>query len=294
MSYLQNQINSFNNNVVAAARRMPTDRRFAKDKQQSQTSAISSAQSTTIAASARSIARARQNDPPSSSQPNNPNNPKSGMTQVMLAVEYLKKRAAPLAFVDVASYLSLEQHGYDEQHARIVERILQTHPRIEFDPAGADGRGTFRFKPPHNIRTPNELLQALQSRPTGHGMAVAELKEGWPDVVTDVNRLEKEGKLLVIRNKKEDFPKMVWPNDPSLITHFDPEFIQIWEKTKVPDPDTVIEELEKAGITPTNKNKVVKAKPKLEKKKTKRTRRGGKVTNTHMAGVLRDYSHLQP
>ncbi|KZZ93009.1 transcription initiation factor IIE subunit beta [Ascosphaera apis ARSEF 7405] len=290
MSYLQNQINSFNSNVVAAAKRMPTDRRFAKDKQQAQSSAAASASSATATAASKG----RQNDPSAYSQPLSSSAGTNRMVQVTFAIEYLKTKGVPLTFADISSYLSLEQQGYDEQHLRIVERILQTHPKIKYDPSGADGRGTLSFKPPHNIRTADELLRKLQAQPTGQGMSVAELREGWPGVVAEINRLEKEGKLLVTRNKKEDFPKMVWPNDPSLIIHFDPEFKQIWEKTKIPDPDTVIEELEKAGITPTNKNKVVKAKPQFERKKTKRTRRGGKVTNTHMAGILRDYSHLQP
>ncbi|KAI5284671.1 hypothetical protein KEM52_002800, partial [Ascosphaera acerosa] len=171
---------------------------------------------------------------------------------------------------------------------------LQTHPKITYDPHGAGGEGTLAFKPPHNIRSADDLLAALHKQPTGNGLSVAALREGWPDAVTEINRLEKEGRLLVTRNKKEDFPKMVWPNDPTLIAYFDPEFKAIWEKVKIPDAETVVEELEKAGITPTNKSKVVKAKPTMERKKTKRTRRGGKVTNTHMAGVLRDYSHLQP
>lgn len=109
-----------------------------------------------------------------------------------------------------------------------------------------------------------------------------------------INQLEKEGKLLVTRNKKDEHAKMIWANDPSLMQHFDEEFRQIWEKIKVPDQQTVKEELEKAGITPTNKNKIVKVRPKVEHKKARKPRRSGKTTNVHMMGVLRDYSHLKP
>lgn len=124
-------------------------------------------------------------------------------------------------------------------------------------------------------------------------MSVRELREGWPDVELTINQLEKESKLLVTRNKKDDHAKMVWANDPSLMQHFDDEFRQIWDSVKVPDLQHVTEELERAGITPTSKNKVIKQRPKFEQKKVKKPRRSGKTTNTHMMGVLRDYSHLK-
>lgn len=89
-------------------------------------------------------------------------------------------------------------------------------------------------------------------------------------------------------------PRMVWADDPSLISKFDPEFRRIWEQTKLPDEAVLMTELMKAGIAPTNKKGVVaKPKPKAEPKK-KRARKTGKTTNTHMTGILRDYSHLKP
>jgi len=137
------------------------------------------------------------------------------------------------------------------------------------------------------------LLQKLQSQTTMTGILVKDLKEGWPGVEQTIDKLEKEGKLLVTRNKKDNHPKMIWANDPSLMHHFDDEFRQIWEKSKIPDQQQVVEELEKAGMIPTNKHKVVKPRPKIEQKKTKKPRRTGKTTNTHMMGILRDYSHLK-
>lgn len=215
------------------------------------------------------------------------------MTQVVFAIEYLKNKAAPLKYSDIQSYLSLQQQGHDSGYVYALKRILQGHEKVEYDPSGANGEGTYRFRPPHNIRSAEQLLQKLQSQTTAQGMSVRELREGWPNVVETINKLEKEGKLLVTRNKKDDVPKMVWANDPSLIQHFDDEFRQIWEKIKIPDAQTVREELEKAGITPTSKNKIVNQKPKIEQKKVKKARRSGKTTNTHMAGILRDYSHLK-
>lgn len=215
------------------------------------------------------------------------------MTQVIFAIEHMKTKTTPLKFEDILNYLSVRQQGHDPGYIQALRRILQSHEKIDYDPRGAGGEGTFSFRPPHNIRTAEQLLQKLQSQSTAQGMNVRELREGWPGVVETINSLEKEGKLLVTRNKKDNHPRMVWTNDPSLIQHFDSEFRQIWEKIKIPDQPTVIEELEKAGITPTSKNKIVKARPKMENRKVKKARRSGKTTNTHMAGILRDYSHLK-
>lgn len=167
------------------------------------------------------------------------------------------------------------------------------HEKVEFDASGANGDGTFRFRPPHNIRNPEQLLKHLQNQKTACGMSVRDLKEGWPNAEEGINQMEKEGKLLVTRNKKDDHPKMVWANDPSLIERFDDEFKHIWEKIKIPDPNIVKEELEKFGITPTNKNKVVGPRVVAPSRKAKKPRRSGKTTNTHMTGILRDYSHLK-
>ena len=292
MSYFQNQINSFNNSVVSAGSRMPTDRRAAVNNASAGPSSAPAPASSSTPASTALNGRRHDADIVYS-QPANTGTGKDIMTQVVFAIEHMKSKDYPLKFADITSYLSLQHRGHDAGYIQALRRILQSHDKVDYDPSGAGGEGTFRFRPPHNIRTADQLLQKLQAQPTAQGMSVRELKEGWPNIVETINKLEKEGKLLVTRNKKDDHPRMVWANDPSLIQHFDPEFRQIWEKIRIPDAQAVREELEKAGITPTNKNNVVKPRPKVEQKKTKKVRRSGKTTNTHMAGILRDYSHLK-
>ncbi|KKZ60900.1 transcription initiation factor TFIIE subunit beta [[Emmonsia] crescens] len=292
MSYFQNQISSFNSSVVSAASRLPQDRRTAGGNVAA-AAAAASAQAARSSSATPAVNGRRHDADTVYSQPANTGTGKDIMTQVVFAIDHMKSKDYALKFSDILSYLSLQQQGHDPGYIQALKRILQSHDKVEYDPSGANGEGTFRFKPPHNIRSAEQLLRKLQSQSTAQGMSVRELREGWPNIVQTIDKLEKEGKLLVTRNKKDDHPKMVWANDPSLIQQFDPEFRQIWEKIKIPDQQTVTEELEKAGITPTSKNKVVKTRPKIEHKKVKKARRSGKTTNTHMAGVLRDYSHLK-
>ncbi|EAW06939.1 transcription factor TFIIE subunit TFA2 [Aspergillus clavatus NRRL 1] len=291
---LQQQLKNFNASVVDYAHRMPQQRRFVGNNNNGGSTSTSQVPSSTPTPTPGSDAqRKRQNADIVYSQPANTGTGKDIMTQVLFAIEHMKAKGVPLRFSDIVSYLSLQHRANDQGYIQALRRILQVHEKVQYDASGANGEGTFAFRPPHNIRTAEQLLQKLQAQSTAAGMSVRELREGWPNVEDTINRLEKEGKLLVTRNKKDDHAKMVWANDPSLVQHFDEEFRQIWEKIKIPDQQTVKEELEKAGITPTNKNKVVKARPKIEHKKVKKTRRSGKTTNTHMMGVLRDYSHLK-
>lgn len=289
MSYLQQQINSFNSSVVSSAGRLPQQKRIIGS---SQPVSSTSSQPTSTPGTP---GPARRNEPANIvySQPADTGTGKDIMTNVLYAIQKMKEKNAPLTFEDIVGYLSLQERRHDQGYIHALRSILQVHDKVNYDPSGADGKGTFSFRPPHNIRTEEQLLQKLQSQTTMTGILVKDLKEGWPGVEQTIDKLEKEGKLLVTRNKKDNHPKMVWANDPSLMHKFDDEFRQIWEKTKVPDQQQVIEDLEKAGMIPTNKNKVVKPRPKVEQKKTKKPRRTGKTTNTHMMGILRDYSHLK-
>lgn len=294
MSHLSQQLKNFNAGVVDYAKSMPQQRRFVHNANNASASSSQVPSSVSTPTPGGGDPRRKRHDADIVySQPANTGTGKDIMTQVIFAIEHMKSKGVPLKFGDIVSYLSLQHRANDQGYVQALRSILQMHDKVQYDPRGANGEGTFAFRPPHNIRSAEQLLQKLQAQSTGAGMSVRELREGWPNVEETINKLEKEGKLLVTRNKKDDHAKMVWANDPSLIQEFDEEFKHIWEKIRVPDAQTVKEELEKAGITPTNKNKVVKARPKVENRKVKKPRRSGKTTNTHMMGILRDYSHLK-
>ena len=212
------------------------------------------------------------------------------MTQITYAVEYLKTKGNPQTLSDLLSYLSLQHR--EDNYKKAIAAILMKHDKVDYE-RKEGGEGTFSFRPVHNIRSADRLLGYLQAQPTAQGLSARELRDGWPDAEAAIDDLEDQGKLLVTRNRKDNHAKMVWPNDPSLGIDIDEEFQNIWHKIKLPAPEALADELKREGLTPANKKGPKNVPTKNAEKKTKKPRKGGRTTNTHMQGVLRDYSHLR-
>jgi transcription initiation factor TFIIE subunit beta len=219
------------------------------------------------------------------------------MTQVTYAVDYLKSKETPQSLASIIGYLSLQNQTPDSK--RTIANILKNHDRVEFTPSSTSSKtsnawevGTYRFRPIHNIRSATELLAYLQAQPSAQGLSVKELKDGWSGAEEAIDSLESSSQLLVTRNKKDNHARMVWANDPSLSQSIDAEFQTRWHKIKIPGPGELPGELSKAGLKPTSVDPatVVKKVVPGKKERQKRARRGGRQTNTHMAGILRDYS----
>ncbi|KAI9838351.1 MAG: hypothetical protein M1819_005619 [Sarea resinae] len=292
MSYLQSQLDAFKSDLTSSSSKIANKRTLAAASGPSRTTP-SPAPSTASTPSKNDLKRKRPEAPVIPfSQPADTGTGRHIMTQVTYAVEYLKSKDKPQTLKDIFRYLSL--HKSDELNRNNLGKILQQHDRVEFDPAGGGGEGAFRFRPIHNIRSEDQLLRFLQSQPTAQGLFVRELKDGWPGAIATIDDLERRGKLLVIRNKKDGGAKMVWANDPSLSQHVDTEFQNLWHKIPLPKTAAdLMQELEKANLTPTSKKEAVMIQPKEKTKKKRPAKKGGRTTNTHMMGVLRDYSHLQ-
>ncbi len=222
------------------------------------------------------------------SQPADTGTGKHVMVQVTYAIEFLKNAGTPQKFKDVASYLSLHSHDESKQ---TVATILKNHDKVIHNPT----KGTYSYRPLHDIRSEQQLLAYLQRQPTAQGLPVKDLRDGWAGAEEAINKLEAKGKVLATRsNKKDNHARMVWPDDPSLKFIIDPEFQDMWHKLKIPAPEAVADALESEGLTPANKTRHVQKTPKpQEQKKKKAPRKGGKTTNKHMEGMLRDYSHMR-
>ena len=165
--------------------------------------------------------------------------------------------------------------------------IKNKQPKISYDTQS----NTFRFRPFHDIASADDLIKFLQTQPTANGLQVKDLKEGWPGVEDAIDQLEREHKVLVQKNKKDGRPRLVWADNPKLYAPLDPEFKAMWLRITLPSPEDTIKELAKIGYKPAGTVKDTRklAAPTGVKKKKKIG--GTKVTNTHMTGIFKDFSH---
>jgi transcription initiation factor TFIIE subunit beta len=200
-------------------------------------------------------------------------------TQLTYAVDYLKNHSEPISADKIASYLSTTI-------SPAFLHLLQNNPKITYH-ADTD---LYEFRPLHNIRNASSLLATLANQPTGAGLPVKELKDGYPMVEEDLKMLEAQGHVLVIRGKKDGLARMVWYNDPRLNVTISDEFKEMYHNLKVPDACDLPKELEKAGRKPASVDPRSIKRIVVDKEKKKKSRRRGRITNTHLAGILRDYS----
>ncbi|CAD6568286.1 MAG: hypothetical protein ASARMPREDX12_001346 [Alectoria sarmentosa] len=288
MSYLDKQFSAFKSNLTSSSHKLSNKR-----------TAAAAASSTPLPAPSQTsitikpdLKRKRVEQANTVfSQPKDTGTGSHIITQVTYALEKLKEKDVLWTWQRLCEYLSL--HGREKGYGQALKKILMRHDKVNYKKVDGKEKDEFSFRPIHNIRSPDELLGYLQSQPTAQALSVKDLKDGWQGALDAIDNLEKQGKLAVTRHKKDDSARFVWPNDPSLFFSIDQEFKSMWQKIKLPEPGALADELEREGLTPANKSRSVKAKPVKQESKTKRARKGGKTTNTHMAGVLRDYSHLK-
>lgn len=212
---------------------------------------------------------------------NNRNGGSHLSTQLHLAVEYIKQNDKPVAVADLQNYLTFDI-------TQTLLPLLKEIDRIKYD----KGTNTLEYVSLHNIRSSEDLLNFLRSQPTFKGIPVKELKDGWSNYLQSINELEQEHKILVLRTKKENSPRLVWANFGGDLNLVDEEYQRLWFQIKLPEKDDLYQALVDQGLKPTGADpNVVNRRPKKEEKKQKKARRG-KITNTHMKGILKDYSQM--
>lgn len=202
-------------------------------------------------------------------------------TQLHLAVEHIKLYDKPVPVSDLQNYLSFDI-------SQTLLPLLKEIDRIKYDSKS----DTLEYMSLHNIKSSEDLLNFLRSQPTFKGVPVKELKDGWSNYLQAINELEKENKILVIRTKKENTPRLVWANFGGELDTVDDEFKTMWKNVKIPPSEDLYQALVDQSLKPTGADpNLIKKKPRKEEKKQKKARRG-KITNTHMKGILKDYSQL--
>ncbi|CCH44376.1 Transcription initiation factor IIE subunit beta [Wickerhamomyces ciferrii] len=202
-------------------------------------------------------------------------------TKLLLAVEYIKERVNPVPIDTLLSYLSLNN---DEQKSKLLT-LVKNLDKIYFNPDD----NTLEYVSIHNIKDKNDLLIFLRQQPTFKGISVKELKDGWNECIQSINELEEEGSILVLRTKKDNHPRLVWANVGGELGIVDEEFVKLWLNVKLPDRSELPGLLNKRGLKPASVDPATVKNTNNEPQK-KRKQRKGKITNTHMTGILKDYS----
>lgn len=203
-------------------------------------------------------------------------------TKLLLAVDYIKLKGRPVTIDALLSYLNLNQ---DSQRYKLIN-LLTNLDKISYD---SENR-TLEYVSIHNIKTKDELLQFLIDQSTFKGISVKELKDGWNGCIDAINELEEEGKVLVLRTKKDNSPRLVWYNVGGELGIIDGEFVKSWQMTKLPERSELPGKLSKLGLKPASVDPNTIKREGGQDESKKRKQRKGKITNTHMAGILKDYS----
>lgn len=215
------------------------------------------------------------------------------------AVEHLKKKGEPKAVNDILGFLSLTNHP--EEHKKELIESLRGHPRVDWKPdSGLSEQtwrtGTYEHRPIiPGVKDATSLLAHLQRKTDASGVSVRDLKDGWPDCEDTLATLESAHKTLVVRTKKDNFPRFVWPDDPSLYYKVEVEFQSMWHRVPIPSLDDMHRKLTGAGLKPTSddphKANMGQANKKQQKKRA--GKRIGKATNVHMQHLMQDYSGMR-
>lgn len=222
-------------------------------------------------------------------------------TQMVYAVTHLKEKDRELSIRDIVDHLT-RRPASDAEWTELVERLRQ-HPRVIWkpDPNLTEQNtmsGTYVHKPLiPGVRSKESLLEYLQKKKDAMLVHVKDLEDGWPreKLYPAITELERAHKILVLRTKKDNHPRYVWQDDPTLWNDVDPEFQVMWHKANVPPAAEINRLLIQAGQKPASEDprlKIANAKIEKPKKKTGKKKAPRNLTNTHLKGHLSMFKDL--
>jgi transcription initiation factor TFIIE subunit beta len=220
------------------------------------------------------------------------------VTQLSYIVQWLRNKDDPQHIDALLGYLAKPPITEEDKEAFVD--ALRSNASIEWiaDPKLIEQTwrdGTYRHKAAiPNVRNKEQLLKHMQDKTEFVPVSVKDLKDGWDKCEAAITELEAEHRLLVSRQKKDGAARMIWSDDPSLFREIDAEFKKSWLKVDLGERDQLIEKMEANGL------KIASAKPDKsalqdgdKKKKKRQTRNKGKLTNSHMEGKFKDFSHMR-
>lgn len=201
-------------------------------------------------------------------------------SKLLWATEYIQKKGKPVLVSELMDYLSMKKDD------KVLE-LLKKLDKIQYDPK----KGTFKYMSTYDVHSAQELINLLRSQVTFKGISCKELKDGWPQCDETVNELEDESKILVLRTKKDKTPRYVWYNNGGELNRIDEDFVKMWENVQLPQFAELPRKLQDLGLKPASIDPATIKRQTTRVEAKKKRQRKGKITNTHMAGILKDYSH---
>mgnify|MGYP001173995233 CR=1 FL=1 len=201
-------------------------------------------------------------------------------SKLLWATEYIQKKGKPVLVNELMDYLSMKKDD------KVLE-LLKKLDKIQHDPK----KGTFKYMSTYDVHSAQELIHLLRSQVTFKGISCKELKDGWPQCDETINELEEDSKILVLRTKKDKTPRYVWYNNGGELNRIDEDFVKMWENVQLPQFAELPRKLQDLGLNPASVDPATVKRQTTRVEVKKKKQRRGKITNTHMAGILKDYSH---
>lgn len=208
-------------------------------------------------------------------------------------VSYLKTLSAPVSAQNI-----LENTSVDVMASTPLLEALRSNPRIECvfrkdkDPKSFGLNESpkesyfFAYRATHDIGTAEKLLALLHANAGVTAIEVRELRESNEQVMLLVDKLVNQNLLLTITNKDGSI-RVVYPeSSDEKIRAFSVGIAvrDLWADVDMalPPPDSIADELTKAGLKPIQIFGAVK-KRNVQTKNKRKSR--FKLTNTHLVGV---------
>ncbi|KAL2756031.1 hypothetical protein ACRALDRAFT_2027668 [Sodiomyces alcalophilus JCM 7366] len=214
--------------------------------------------------------------------------------------EYLRAQTEPKTARDIMKHLEDGGHVRDPSPSmcqRIVD-ALRSQKIVKFtpDPELTEQKwdsGTYLYLGKlGGIKDKVSLLAHLQSKSTMEPLIYKELKEGWPQCDAALLELEREHKIMILREKKG--PKHIFIDDPTLHHKVEPEFQRMWQRVTLPSTEDIVKKLIAAGQKPASADpSTIKKTDSSKKVKKRANRRSAMTTNVHMQHLLKDFSHVK-
>ncbi|XP_037381902.1 transcription initiation factor IIE subunit beta [Talpa occidentalis] len=208
-------------------------------------------------------------------------------------VNYMKTRhqqgdTHPLTLEEILDETQHLDIGLKQKQWLMTEALVN-NPKIEV----IDGK--YAFKPKYKVKDKKSLLRLLDNhdqRGLG-GILLEDIEEALPNSQKAVKAL---GDQILCVNRP-DKKKVLFFNDKSCQFTVDEEFQKLWRSVTVDsmDEEKIEDYLKRQGISSMQDSGPKKVAPiQRRKKPASQKKRRFKTHNEHMAGVLKDYSDIQP